>query len=190
MIDDDDITNQIKRSAVTNIIKDDKEFPLTQINYLGRTVNCEALWPYGFGGVAPVGSLNVTFNVQGQEENQFSISTLPDKRIKNLKEGETYFANLLTGTVQINKANGDLDILVANDKKVTIKKDLTITVSGNAVLDVTGNVDLKAGGSVVIDSDSIDLGVGGVGIARLGDEVTVDGQTGTITQASSKNRST
>lgn len=43
--------------------------------------------------------------------------------------------------------------------------------------------------TVLVDSDSIDLaGTGGPDVARVGDEVEVDGKTGTITSGSSKVR--
>lgn len=184
----------IKRAALNNDPDDSKDFQVGQIGYLGMLTNAEIFHPYGFGSRPPIGSYCITFTIQGQEEHQVAIAGTPDKRIKNLNPGETYFANLVTGTNILNKSNGDMQVTVKNDaielasgdKKVTVGKDLTI--------DVTGDIIINCNGSVTVNSDSIDLGTGGAGVARLGDQITVDVPStpgtyvGTITSASTNVR--
>jgi len=207
-------TNMIKYSAITGIIKDSTAFPLAQIFYLNRPVACSVLWPYGFGGVAPIDSLAVTFNIQGHEENQTCIATTPELRPTDLVEGETYFGNLLTKTIQFNRSNGDLERRVAHDAiddikgsvkskiasklSVTIGDEITLDVGKGATIDIgsgvtlkiKGDITLRVDGKISLISDSINLGEGGAAVARVGDSVLVDGKTGTITSGSSTTKST
>ena len=46
-----------------------------------------------------------------------------------------------------------------------------------------GSITIKSNGEVNINTEKINLGIGGAKIARLGDEVTVNGDVGTITSA-------
>lgn len=179
----DYIRNLIKRAVLTNSPIDTGGFQIGQISYLDTITNAEIFHPYGFGSRPPVDSYCVSLDIQGQSEHQICFVSTPDKRIKNLDPGETYFSNLETGTTILNKSNGDMIVTVNGSKKVTISKDFDVVVHGNA--------NIKASGSVTIDSNSIDIGVGGSGIARIGDSVLVDPDTGigNITSASIRNRS-
>lgn len=185
------IRNLIKRSALKTNPIDSGDFQIGQVSYLGAITNAEIFHIYGFGSRPPIGSYCVNFSVQGQAEHQVCLAGTPAKRIKNLNPGETYFANLESGTNILNAENGDMKITVNNDYISVIKNDTTITVSKNMDITVSGNITINCSGSTKINCDSIDLGESGSAIARLGDSVQVDTGTGTgtITSASTKNRS-
>lgn len=184
-------SHSIKYSVVTNAGDDSKNFPRSQVSYLGKTADTAMVWPYGFGGLAPNGALCVTFCANGHEENRISIPTSPDKRIKNLQPGEVYFSNLLTGTYIMQKANGDIDIVSKGGENISLSKDKNENIQGKLNLNVQGDVTLNVQGKVSINCNEIDLGFGGQPIARLGDQVQVNTSTGmgTITSASTKNKS-
>ena len=135
----------VKRAIVTNPGDDSKTFPLTQISYFGKPADTEVVWPYGFGGLAPKGAVVLVFSVNGDESNRASIVSLPQSRIKNLKPGDCYMSNLVTGDVIIMREDG---IEIASSKPITINAPSVI---------VNGNVELG--------------GAGGLPIARVGDTV-------------------
>lgn len=188
------ITNMIKRAALLNDPIDDREFQIGQIGYLETITNVEVFHPYGFGSRPPIGSYCITFTIQGQEEHQFVLAGTPDLRIKNLQPGESYFANLLSGTNILNKENGDMQITVKNDSIEIISGNKTVSVDQDLTITVTGDIIINASGSVQVNSDSIDLGTSGPAIARVGDQISVTVPStpgtfiGTITTGSSNAR--
>lgn len=186
-----DHKHNIKYSQITDPGDDSQNFPTAQITYLGKTANTALMSPYGFGGVAPAGSLCATFCVSGYEENRISMAMLPGSRPKNLKVGEVYMSNFLTGTYIIQRENGDIDVVSKGGQNVTIKNNKTESIQGNLNVTVQGNVDLTVNGVTHLNCNEIHLGTGGQPIARLGDQVEVDTGTGigTITSASTQNTS-
>jgi hypothetical protein len=90
------------------------------------------------------------------------------------------------------EATDELDLVVGGNCNITISGNAVLGITGNATvevggdasLDVTGACDITAGTEANIDAPAINLGTGGAYIARLGDQVTVGGITGTITSAS------
>ena len=85
------IKNLIKRAIITNTGNDDGNFPVSQIQYFGKSGDAEMIWPYGFGALPPNGAVCLVFSVNGDESNRVAIATLPESRPKNLKPGECYF---------------------------------------------------------------------------------------------------
>lgn len=138
------IKNMIKRAIVTNPGDDSKNFPITQIKYFEKTADAEAVYPYGFGANAPKGAVALVFAVNGDESNRAAIVSLPQSRIKNLKPGECYMSNLITG-----------DAIIMREGGIEIISNNPITINGPVV--VNGNVQLG--------------GAGGQPIARVGDTV-------------------
>lgn len=185
------IRNMIKRAALRNNPVDTGQFQIGQISYLGSTTNAEIFHPYGFGSRPPVGSYCITMTIQGQEEHQVCFVGTPDKRVKNLNPGEVYFSNFETGTKIICKQNGNMEIDISNDYISVIKNNAKVTIDKDLNISVKGNITLNSSGSVKILSDDIELGSGGAFIARVGDQVQVDTDTGsgTIISGSTKNKS-
>ena len=87
-----------------------------------------------------------------------------------------------SGNITIESA-GQINITSAAKVTIDVNGTIDITSSDKMNINVTGDVDLTASGNVNIDSPKVNLGVGGLQIARLGDAVVVDGVPGTITSA-------
>lgn len=177
------INNMIKRAFISRAGDDLQQFPVAQITYMGTVADTEIWWPYGYACNPAEGSYCITLNIQGQEENRISFVYDPDNRPKGLQTGENAFFNPLTGTMIKNSVNGDQESFIKGNKILTIDKDLNITV--------TGNINITCSGTVNINCPTINLGEGGEFIARVGDAVEVDTNTGigTITSGSSNNKS-
>jgi len=169
------IINIVKRAVISNSLTDDKETSLAQITYLEKTGLTEVVTPYGSFARPPVDTQLLLFAVQSQENNRAGIAYSQENRFKNLEEGECGVGNPLTRS--FIKFDKEGNILITATAKVIINstEDIDITTSGK--------VDLKSTGDVDIDAPQVNLGIGGLPIARLGDEVLVEGVLGTITSA-------
>lgn len=168
------ITSIIKRGYVSRVTSDDKQFQIAQISYLGKTVSCEIISPYGLSVNLPENTSVVMFTILGDEANRAAIGYSQEGRFKNLKPGEVVVGNPKSNCYIKFDENGNIIIFTNNDVSGIVNGKINITV--------TGDVDLKAN-EVKIDATKVDLGVGGQKIARLGDQVTVGASTGTITSA-------
>ncbi len=158
------LRNLIKRAVVTNPGKDDKEIPVTQIGYFGKTADTEILYPYGIGGVPPKGSICLVFAVGADESNRSAIASLPQSRIKNLKEGDVFFSNQLTGD----------SIIIRNDRiEIQSSKEVNITAP---IVNIIGDTALG--------------GLGGLPIARIGDAISSPSGPGVITGGSTNHTAT
>lgn len=169
------IINLVKRAYVSKSLPDNKEANVTQVSYFGKAGTSEVVSPYGVYVNLPKDLQVLLFAVQGQEDNRACIGYSQADRFKNLKEGEVLIGNPKTKTFIKFNENGSITI----DSKSKIE----ITSAGELNINVTGAVKLTASGSVDIDSPQVNLGVGGQKIARLGDQVTVGANIGTITSA-------
>ena len=147
------IKSLIKRAVVTNPGDDSKQFPVSQVRYLSKTQDAEMIYPYGFGALAPKDAICIVFNVNAQESNLAGIPTLPQSRIKNLKEGDVFMHNAKTGD-SIKLTENGIEIISASSISITAATIATIKAP-SIVLD--GNVSLG--------------GVGGPAIARVGDSI-------------------
>lgn len=162
------IRNLIKRCLVTNPGKDNGQFPISQVSYLGKTGNSEEIYPYGMGAVAPKDSLGILLNVNGDEGNRAHIATNTNLRKKGLKPGEAYFGNMVTGSVTVFSENGDWNVTIKKDGNLTFNGNLNITVNGDANL--TAN-EANINASTANINANTNLGGGGPAIARTGDLV-------------------
>ena len=169
------IRNMIKRAYVSLVHKDDKIYSYAQISYLGSTLDAETLYPYGMNANAPLNSAAVVFNIQTDEGNRVCICYTPDRRFKDLKEGEVQIGNALT----------QASIMFSEDGKIKIVTDADIEITAPTIK-LTGDVEIVGDLSV---SGSTALGASGAAIARVGDTVDVGGSPGTITSGSSTNTS-
>ena len=158
------IQNLIKFSSVTNPGTDDKSFPQSQLSSYGQSYDSYMIWPYGMGGVAPEGAYCVTFSTNGHEEVPVTIASTPTLRPKNLKAGEVYVGNLISGATITFDEKGAINIVAPGG--VNIVGD--ITINGDAI--ITG--DLSVNGDTVLDGTVNLGGSGGPGIARIGDTVS------------------
>jgi hypothetical protein len=181
------IMNLVKRCLITIPSQELGQYPVAQVSYFGKAGNSEEIYPYGMGGVSPSGSIGIMFNVNGQEDNRSHIATAPKLRPGGLKPGETYFGNLVSGSITIFKENGDWDVTINKDGNLTFNGDLNITVNGSVNIDSGGDVEVNSSGNAeitaneaTVNAGTIDLngdcnlGGGGLPISRVGDVVLSD----------------
>ncbi len=128
---------------------DSKLFRFSQISALGKTQTANDLTPYGLIHNPPRDSMAVVLVSQGNESTSFAIIDDPNRRPKDLVEGEAGIANYLTGTVFIMKANGDWDI--------TVNGNVNLNCTGSTVVESGGAVDVTSGGLSSIHAPEIFL---------------------------------
>lgn len=155
--------NLVRRAHVTLAGKDDKQFSTSQVSAMDRVMNIETVYPYGMSANAPVDTLVLIFNVQGDEGNVAGIPYSSLGRFKDLKPGEVIFGNPGTDSFVKFLADGGIEI---NAKGI-----VTVKAAGQVVFDapVVCNQGFNANGTSVMN-----LGTGGAAIARAGDPVKVN----------------
>lgn len=163
----------IKLASVSLPGKDDKFYPDAQIIFNGTTADCVPIYPYGMHANAPVDSHFILFTLNGQAENKAGIPFNPQLRRKNLKPGEMYVGNDVTGSQVFFDEDGNIIVNCENDETVTIKGastvnitgDAAITIGGEATIDVSGNTtlttplatvdgDLTVTGKLIVEGDT------------------------------------
>ena len=158
------ITNMTRRCVLTKTTKDENNYQVVQVQYLGKIANVEALSLYGFSCNPPVGSTGTMWTVLGDEENRLAFFNLPQKRFKNLKPGEVQHGNPLTRSSIKYDEEGNItitstkDIIIESANKVTIE---ATTVEIVADVTITGKLtvsdDVIAG--TISSKDHIHSGV-------------------------------
>ncbi len=152
------IQNLIKRALVSLSIIDNGKTQSSgaQIKYMDNVANMETIYPYGLFSNAPVGSLVICLNNQGQEANRTGFAYSPPNRFIGLLEGEVIVGNSVT----------QASIKFSNDGSITVQSNSNLIVNCKSAIitaeDTTVNGNVNLGGS------------GGQGVARIGDTV-VDG---------------
>jgi len=150
------VMNLIKFSGVTLVLKDDRKFSRAQVTYLGQTSDVTTMYPYGIYANAPIGSLALMFNIQGDEANKIAILEHYESRFKGLLSGEVIHGNPISGSHVKYAANGDVILTVKGEYIINIDQDYNLTMGGNHnVLGneftgvYTGNYALSAGNVIV-----------------------------------------
>lgn len=185
------VRNMIKRAYVSLVHTDNKIYSYAQISYLGSTLDAETLYPYGMNANAPLNSAAIVFNINADESNRVCMCYTPDRRFKDLKEGEVQIGNGLTQASIKFSHDGKIQIVTDADVEITSSAKVKIISSTDVEINATnikiaGDVDITGDLSV---SGSSALGSSGAAIARVGDAVVVGGISGTITSGSSTNTS-
>jgi hypothetical protein len=173
------LTNMIKRSYITLPDKDDKDYSTAQVGYFGRTSYIQTIYPYGMSANAPANTLDLQFNIMGQEENLAAIPYCAKERFRGLKIGEVIFGSPVTKSYI--KFLEDKSIYIHSLKDVdftsTIGKNKfnnieLISATASRLLATDGSKDLVSSGLINwVHSTSLtvaDDGVGGVNINLSG----------------------
>lgn len=160
------LINLIRYAYVSLSVKDDGVKSITQASFLGKTANVQVISPYGLSVHLPFKTKLILFNIQGIEENRAAIGFSQNERFKNLEEGEVVVGNPKSQTYVKFDKDGNIEII--GKEKITIN--------------TSGNIDLKCE-NCNVDANQVNLGVGGAKIARLGDQVQIGSDTGTIISA-------
>lgn len=147
------LVNLIKRVVTSAAMQDSGNYPIVQVQYLGRTAFVELLSPYGLSTSPPIGSLGTCWSILGQEDNRAALITAGAARFKNLQPGEVVVGNYLTQSYVKFNVDGSISIVAAGN--------LTATVGGTTTLNSTGNVNITApqviiNGTLQVTGDIID----------------------------------
>jgi phage gp45-like len=189
------ISNVVKRALITLINNDSKSIAHCQAKYLDKVANIETIYPYGLSANAPVGNIVLLFNVGSNEANLAGIPYSQKDRFKNLKSGEVIVGSPKSGSYIKFLENGDIEIesknnLTINAKKVNINATQEFNIISPTMNFTSDAFSFSFDASGVFQGNgTFNFGTGGAYIARLGDQVTVGGNVGTITSASTNNKS-
>jgi hypothetical protein len=166
-----------------------KKTPVQQTSMLGRSGDHIVNFPYGLYADLPDDAMV-------KEIDCGWAVPVTEKRPGDLKRSEPTFFHPSTNTRIIARNDGSLLIetgtggiapVVINCTQANINASESATIN-TPLATFTGDVQID--GALNTDGAATLGGDSGVGIARLGDEVTVGSSTGTITGSSSTNKAT
>lgn len=155
--------------AILRLVEDTAGIQMVQVDLLAdETIDdLEHLQPYGYKSRAKPGADGLLLSVGGSRSNGVVI-LIGDRRYGlELEEGEAAIYDDLGQKVHLTRDG----IVISTTLPVTVQSDERVTIEAP---------------EVVVDSDEVSIAGGGPAIARVGDQVTVGGSTGTITSGSGK----
>jgi phage gp45-like len=100
----------IKRGIITLASKNEQDFQVCQVKYLGKTKNIELVLPYGLYSNPKEESIVILLNIGANEENVAGIPYNPYIRFKELEAGEVAIGNPHANSKVYFKNNGDIEI--------------------------------------------------------------------------------
>lgn len=139
----------IRWGRITKAGADDQQFPVQQVEYMGKVADTFMVFAYGHHANVTADALALMLSVQGNPDNRAAIAGTPKNRPK-LASGEVAYYHPPTGSFIIWREGGTLDI-------------------------ETGG---EGGKPVNVNGSQVNLGEGGAAIARVGDSVQVTITTG------------
>ena len=169
----------IRWASVKRAGDDAGQFPMQQVEYLGKVADCIMVFPYGMHANVDGNSLAVMLAMNGNVDNRAAIPSSMNQRTQ-LAAGEVTFYSPVTRSAVTFKANGDV--------VVNAKGNLIATATGSAsitapTIRLTGAVTIVGG--LVADSVAVSgtLSQGGtsVGKAHTHPVTTAPGTTGAVT---------
>jgi phage gp45-like len=140
------ITSLIKRSVVTLGNDDTKAIAHAQISYLDKIAPTEVVYPYGYSASAPVGTIALTFVVNGNEANLATIPYSQNGRINNLKAGEVAIGSPSTGSYLKFNVNKSVTLETKEKLFVESASDINCNVTGDFNVVATRDVNFGATG--------------------------------------------
>jgi hypothetical protein len=129
------LRNILRWCRITKAGSDTGQFPVQQMEYLGKVGDGAMLFPYGVHGNVPADTLTLMGAVQGNPDNRVAIGVLPKNR-PALKDGEVAFYHPPTGSFIKWDSSGNL--LISNGTATWAMVGNTVTLTGNLV--VTGTI--------------------------------------------------
>lgn len=156
----------IRWANVTAGGADDKQFPIQQISYMGKTADCVMVFPYGMHGNASEDSIVLMFGVNGDSANRAGIPGTPQERPK-MAANEFCMYHPKTQSIIHFKNNGDIDIDTVKNQSGNININTTqanVTASDSVTIDtpettITGNLTVQGDTSLTdtVTSNGVDI---------------------------------
>ena len=176
------IPNLTKRATLTKVSKDDSNYHIAQVDYLGKVCDVELITPYGLYSSLPLDGTVTLWNVQGQEENRVGIGNTPELRYKDLKPGEVVVGSPQTKSNAKFLTDGSIVITGKTNTVITVDTNGNVTIVGGGTLGISsvGDMTIASQAKIIMTGTAIELNGDAVGVARLNDTVTA----GVISSAS------
>ena len=137
------LQNLIRQARISATSADDQQFPVQQVEYLGKVADSIISFSYGVHGNIPKDTLVLIGTVQGDASNRVVLGVVPTDRPK-MAPGETCVYHPPTGTIIHFLEDGDLNVKSA--VKVTVDAPEAV-FTGNVQIDgnltVTGDTTLS-----------------------------------------------
>lgn len=152
ILDNNKLINLVKLAVTTGIetSNNDSQFPIQQIEYLGKVADCLIVFPYGQFSRLPKDQLLVVLSIGAEEENRVAMGSGDPADRPEIEQGEMVYFHPLSKTFLKFKNNGELEI--------DSKGDLNITVVGDCNITPSGIVNLGSGGdNIVRDTDDLEI---------------------------------
>jgi len=102
--------NLIKIAQVTRPGPDSGIDSVSQVEYMGKSTDAAALYPYGMSANAPNGSSVLLLSLGGSAQNEIGIPFSVENRFRDLKSGEVKLGNFVTKAHVIFKEDGSIEI--------------------------------------------------------------------------------
>lgn len=177
------LKNLLRFAKITGPADNEKQFPVQQMTYKGKVVDCLQIFPYGVYANLSDDCLGVMFSIDGNPENRAAISYTPKLRPNDLEQNEIAFYHPYTGAFIKSRNNGDLEIdcqqdtpgnIIVNcvNAEVNATEDVDVNAGGDVNVEATGDANVTAS-NVNVDASQTNLGTGGPAIARVGDSIQV-----------------
>ena len=149
------LTRLIRWGRITKAGTDDQQFPVQQIEYMGKVADTFMVFAYGHPANVTADALALMLSVQGNPDNRAAIAGTPKNRPK-LAAGEVAFYHPPTSAFIIWRASGNLDIETGTGgtADVNVKAGtVNLTVDQlNVIGDTEFTGTVKANGKVIDDT--------------------------------------
>ena len=152
------LRNLLRWARITKSGKDDKQFPVQQMEYSGKVADGAMVSPYGYHGNVPPDTLALMVAIQGNADNRAAIGVLAKNR-PQLAAGEVAFYHPTSQSWVIWREGGKLEVQSEGDVSAAVGGALTATVEGPTTLTtplLTLNGDLAVNGSMT--NNGFDVG--------------------------------
>ncbi len=165
--------NLVKLCRFSRTEPDTAQFPVQQVEYMGKAVDTIVALPYGWHANIPEDMLGILLQISTQEQNRVVLPISPKERPKPIESGEVVIYHPIKGQ----------KILLKNDGTFEITGDATfindLTVNGNVRIDGTLIVDGAATFNSIVtfeDDVQINANLTVTGNTTLGNTVTSGGK--------------
>jgi len=124
----------IRWASVVRGGDDSGQFPLQQVEYLGKVADCIMIFPYGMHANVDGDSLAAMLAMNGNVDNRAAIPTSMSRRA-SLAPGEVTFYSPLTRSAVTFKANGNVEVLSI--------AEVIVSAAGKVLLEAGATVEIK-----------------------------------------------
>ena len=154
------LKNVVRWGTVTGPVDQVQQFPVQQVTYKGKVVNCMMAFPYGmYSHVSSTNVLTMMFAMEGNADNRAAIPLIPQKRPVDLEQNEVAIYHPFTNSFIKFRNNGNIEIDTAPINAETEEQTLgNITVNCvNATVTAIENVNVNCVEAIVTASTSVTL---------------------------------